>query len=396
MLHPSGDWENLGELAGPENVLVLGLVKPENRKHAGKRLSEIAASVGERLDRHRDGPDPLRAATGRHDLFPHGRGQRQAPAPPALDQDRHRRLGARPRKARRAGPSPLLRQLSPHPGQVRPRRGRALARGGRPQDDLRRGRPALDRRPRPDPRGEIMPTWSSSTPRPSATGRPSTGRTRCRPASATCSSTASPSSATASTPGPRPGRIVRGPGYVKEGRITRPHRSFAVGRRPRAFCDGGGRDRGGREGRTGRRGSGRRGSGAGGRSRSTSRAPSPPSRRRNTRPAASVFPLPSSSRGSWCDDEVYQRTTSVCSTRLRVADDRGEVGEEHLERALGVRAGHPEVGVGERLLVSRRALTDRHQVVGDLLAVGVELLALDPDHRELLRDPTRSRPRRRS
>jgi N-acyl-D-amino-acid deacylase len=46
ILHPTSDWENLGELAGPENVLVLGLEKVENRKHAGRRLSEIAADLG--------------------------------------------------------------------------------------------------------------------------------------------------------------------------------------------------------------------------------------------------------------------------------------------------------------------------------------------------------------
>jgi dihydroorotase/N-acyl-D-amino-acid deacylase len=43
---PTSDWENLGELAGPENVLVLGLKSPENRKDAGKRLAEIASSRG--------------------------------------------------------------------------------------------------------------------------------------------------------------------------------------------------------------------------------------------------------------------------------------------------------------------------------------------------------------
>jgi dihydroorotase/N-acyl-D-amino-acid deacylase len=44
--HPSADWENLGALATPEGVLVLGLKKPENTKFAGKRLSEIAAALG--------------------------------------------------------------------------------------------------------------------------------------------------------------------------------------------------------------------------------------------------------------------------------------------------------------------------------------------------------------
>jgi len=53
VLHPKGDWENLADLAGPEGVLVLGLKKPENRAHAGKRLADIAASMKK---------DPLDAA----------------------------------------------------------------------------------------------------------------------------------------------------------------------------------------------------------------------------------------------------------------------------------------------------------------------------------------------
>ena len=40
------DWENLCQLATPQGVLVLGLNRPENRQHAGKRLGEIAAAVG--------------------------------------------------------------------------------------------------------------------------------------------------------------------------------------------------------------------------------------------------------------------------------------------------------------------------------------------------------------
>jgi dihydroorotase/N-acyl-D-amino-acid deacylase len=37
------DWENMGRLAGPEGILIVGVEKPENRKFVGKRLSEIAA-----------------------------------------------------------------------------------------------------------------------------------------------------------------------------------------------------------------------------------------------------------------------------------------------------------------------------------------------------------------
>src|SRR6478672_2661952 len=35
------EWENLCQLAGPHGVLILGIVKPENKQYAGKRLDEI-------------------------------------------------------------------------------------------------------------------------------------------------------------------------------------------------------------------------------------------------------------------------------------------------------------------------------------------------------------------
>jgi len=40
------EWENLCGLATPEGVLLLGLQKEENRRWAGKRLSEVAAALG--------------------------------------------------------------------------------------------------------------------------------------------------------------------------------------------------------------------------------------------------------------------------------------------------------------------------------------------------------------
>jgi dihydroorotase/N-acyl-D-amino-acid deacylase len=46
MLHQKTEWENLGALATPNAVLILGLLKPENEKYIGKRLSEIAAAMG--------------------------------------------------------------------------------------------------------------------------------------------------------------------------------------------------------------------------------------------------------------------------------------------------------------------------------------------------------------
>jgi dihydroorotase/N-acyl-D-amino-acid deacylase len=39
-------YENLCEIAGPENVMVVGFRKPENQRFEGKRLSEIAAALG--------------------------------------------------------------------------------------------------------------------------------------------------------------------------------------------------------------------------------------------------------------------------------------------------------------------------------------------------------------
>jgi dihydroorotase/N-acyl-D-amino-acid deacylase len=36
------EWESMGTLATPENILILGLEKPENKQYIGKRLSEIA------------------------------------------------------------------------------------------------------------------------------------------------------------------------------------------------------------------------------------------------------------------------------------------------------------------------------------------------------------------
>lgn len=46
ILNPTSEWENLAELSGPENVIVLGLTKPETKAFAGKRLSEIAEAQG--------------------------------------------------------------------------------------------------------------------------------------------------------------------------------------------------------------------------------------------------------------------------------------------------------------------------------------------------------------
>ena len=46
VLHPTTPFENLGELATPEGILVLGLEKSPMKKYAGRRLSEIAEAEG--------------------------------------------------------------------------------------------------------------------------------------------------------------------------------------------------------------------------------------------------------------------------------------------------------------------------------------------------------------
>ncbi|MDP9363976.1 MAG: D-aminoacylase [Chloroflexota bacterium] len=46
MLHPTGDWENLGT-AGPENVVLAGLHKPEHRGYLNRDLAAVAAERGQ-------------------------------------------------------------------------------------------------------------------------------------------------------------------------------------------------------------------------------------------------------------------------------------------------------------------------------------------------------------
>ncbi|MCB0212255.1 MAG: amidohydrolase family protein, partial [Anaerolineae bacterium] len=46
-LNPSGDWEALGDLCGPDGIMPVGFQQPENQQYIGKRLSEIAAMRGQ-------------------------------------------------------------------------------------------------------------------------------------------------------------------------------------------------------------------------------------------------------------------------------------------------------------------------------------------------------------
>ncbi|MEZ4711082.1 MAG: amidohydrolase family protein [Caldilineaceae bacterium] len=45
-LDPSGDWEAIADLCGPENVMPVGLEKAENQQYVAKRLTEIAEMKG--------------------------------------------------------------------------------------------------------------------------------------------------------------------------------------------------------------------------------------------------------------------------------------------------------------------------------------------------------------
>ncbi len=46
-LSPSGDWEAMGNNVGPEGIMPVGFLQPENRQYAGKRLTEIAEMRGQ-------------------------------------------------------------------------------------------------------------------------------------------------------------------------------------------------------------------------------------------------------------------------------------------------------------------------------------------------------------
>ena len=47
MLEPTDDWENLAANAGPENVVLAGLLKPEHRPYLGRSLAEVATEQGQ-------------------------------------------------------------------------------------------------------------------------------------------------------------------------------------------------------------------------------------------------------------------------------------------------------------------------------------------------------------
>ena len=131
---------------------------PENKQLRGKRLAEIADDRGASTGSTR-AMDLILAERqpARHDVLPDERGERQAPAPAAVDQVRHRRR-------RRAippsthGAERIRGPTAPSRGSsgkyVREREGAAA--GGRgPEDDVGRRDAALDSRSRAAARGHV-------------------------------------------------------------------------------------------------------------------------------------------------------------------------------------------------------------------------------------------------
>ncbi len=47
MLHPTGDWENLAAGAGPDRVILAGLLRPEHGGYLGRSLADVAAERGQ-------------------------------------------------------------------------------------------------------------------------------------------------------------------------------------------------------------------------------------------------------------------------------------------------------------------------------------------------------------
>jgi N-acyl-D-aspartate/D-glutamate deacylase len=47
MLRPTGEWENLAANAGPEGVVLAGLLKPAHRRYLGRSLADVAAERGQ-------------------------------------------------------------------------------------------------------------------------------------------------------------------------------------------------------------------------------------------------------------------------------------------------------------------------------------------------------------
>ena len=138
------DWENMGQLAGPDGMLIVGIDKQENKKYVGKRLSEIAkmmnkdwmdAAMDLILSEHR------RVETI-YFMMSEDNVKLQLQQPwIKIGTDAR---GPRPGSRQGSGPSALLWHLPAHSRQVCAGRERDVARRSRSQNDLGGGAPAFD------------------------------------------------------------------------------------------------------------------------------------------------------------------------------------------------------------------------------------------------------------
>ena len=184
ILDQKTEWENFCALSGPDGVLILRFRNEDNQQYAGRYLSEISVGHGQGVGRRSHRSDRQRGRwRPEHDLFPDERGQRRAAARAALDKVRHRRRRRRPDGLRRPHPPTRLRHVSAHLGQVRSRTEGNAARRCHPQDDLGGGHAVVDSRPRTAAPRLFRRCRCLRPPPPSPTWRPTSGRTRYRPAS---------------------------------------------------------------------------------------------------------------------------------------------------------------------------------------------------------------------
>ena len=171
----------MGQLAGPENILIVALNQPRTRQYAGKRLSEIAklqnkdwldTAMDLVLTEHR------RVETI---YFMMSEDNVRAPAEAAVDQDRHRQRGRRTRRsARRTWRIRVRTARFPRilGKYVREKKMLPLEEAVRKMTSATARR--LSIRTAGCCRRGCSRTWWSSIRRRSATGRPTSSRISCR------------------------------------------------------------------------------------------------------------------------------------------------------------------------------------------------------------------------
>ncbi len=145
------DWDNqyYGS-GGPSRIVVSTVLTPSLKPLEGKTIEEIAAAGKEGPARRPDGRRPRRRRPLVLHLLLHGRRRRArgAPAPPRLVLHGLGSLRHGRHPLRGEVPPAGLGLDGPHPRDLRPRREAPSAGGGRPQDDVLRGRPCRAEGPR--------------------------------------------------------------------------------------------------------------------------------------------------------------------------------------------------------------------------------------------------------